>query len=70
MGEKQASADGDRRIGRRALLIGGTAAAVGSAVLARDELARLWWRAPGVEKPRVQGAVDFAIFKQTIDALP
>jgi N-acetyl-anhydromuramyl-L-alanine amidase AmpD len=59
MGAKEASEDGDRRIGRRALLIGGTAAAVGSAVLARDELARLWWRAPGVEKPRVEGAVDF-----------
>lgn len=59
MGAKQASEDGDRRIGRRALLVGGTAAAVGSAVLARDELARLWWRAPGVEKPRVEGAVDF-----------
>ncbi|WP_328750716.1 N-acetylmuramoyl-L-alanine amidase [Streptomyces sp. NBC_00285] len=59
MGAKQASEDGDRRIGRRALLVGGAAAAVGSAVLARDELARLWWRAPGVEKPRVEGAVDF-----------
>lgn len=59
MGAKPASEDGDRRIGRRALLVGGTAAAVGSAVLARDELARLWWRAPGVEKPRVEGAVDF-----------
>jgi hypothetical protein len=51
--------DGDRRIGRRALLAGGAAAAVGSAVLARDELARLWWRLPSVEKPRVEGAVDF-----------
>ncbi|MFI5674725.1 N-acetylmuramoyl-L-alanine amidase [Streptomyces cellulosae] len=52
--------DADRRIGRRALLIGGTAAAVGTAVLARDELARLWWRAPGVEKPREEGVVDSA----------
>ncbi|MFF3800533.1 N-acetylmuramoyl-L-alanine amidase [Streptomyces sp. NPDC002134] len=51
--------DGDRRLGRRALLVGGLAAAAGSAALARDELARLWWRAPGVEKPRVEGAVDF-----------
>lgn len=59
MGATEGSKDTDRRIGRRALLIGGTAAAVGSAVLARDELARLWWRAPGVEKPRVEGAVDF-----------
>jgi N-acetyl-anhydromuramyl-L-alanine amidase AmpD len=52
--------DADRRIGRRALLIGGTAAAAGTAVLARDELARLWWRAPGVEKPREEGVVDSA----------
>ncbi|WP_020139925.1 N-acetylmuramoyl-L-alanine amidase [Streptomyces sp. 351MFTsu5.1] len=59
MGATEGSRDTDRRIGRRALLVGGTAAAVGSAVLARDELARLWWRAPGVEKPRVEGAVDF-----------
>lgn len=51
--------DADRRIGRRALLLGGAAAAVGTAALARDELARLWWRMPGVRKPRVEGAVDF-----------
>lgn len=52
-------ADADRRLGRRALLVGGAAAAVGTAVLARDELSRLWWRLPDVEKPRVAGAVDF-----------
>ncbi|MET7454895.1 N-acetylmuramoyl-L-alanine amidase [Streptomyces sp. NPDC005574] len=57
MGETQR--DTDRRIGRRALLIGGAAAAAGTAALARDELAHLWWRLPGVEKPRVAGAVDF-----------
>ena len=51
--------DSDRRIGRRALLIGGVAAAAGTAALARDELAHLWWRLPGVEKSRVEGAVDF-----------
>ena len=51
--------DGDRRIGRRGLLIGGAAAVVGSAALARDELSRLWWRVPGVEKPRQEGEVDF-----------
>ncbi|MGW2702430.1 N-acetylmuramoyl-L-alanine amidase [Streptomyces sp. NPDC001340] len=51
--------DAGRRLGRRALLIGGAAAAVGTAVLARDELSRLWWRLPGVEKQRVAGAVDF-----------
>ncbi|MBV7699173.1 N-acetylmuramoyl-L-alanine amidase [Streptomyces sp. TRM70350] len=50
----------DRRIGRRALIIGGAAAAVGTgAVLAREELSRLWWQVPGVEKPRVEGAVDY-----------
>ncbi|WP_432137868.1 MULTISPECIES: N-acetylmuramoyl-L-alanine amidase [unclassified Streptomyces] len=54
-----AERDSDRRIGRRALLVGGAAAAVGTAALARDQLARLWWRTPGVRKPRVEGAVDF-----------
>ncbi|MFG3102731.1 N-acetylmuramoyl-L-alanine amidase [Streptomyces sp. NPDC048182] len=52
--------DADRRIGRRALLVGGAVAATGTAVLARDELARLWWRTPGVEKPREAGVVDYA----------
>ncbi|MEV5148344.1 N-acetylmuramoyl-L-alanine amidase [Streptomyces sp. NPDC052727] len=51
--------DTDRRLGRRALLVGGAAAALGTAVLAREELSRLWWRMPGVDKPRVAGAVDF-----------
>ncbi|WP_030216507.1 N-acetylmuramoyl-L-alanine amidase [Streptomyces sp. NRRL WC-3626] len=60
MGAQKASEDGDRRIGRRALIVGGVAAAAGTAVLARDELARLWWRMPGVEKPREEGAVDYA----------
>lgn len=54
------SADGDRRIGRRALIVGGAAAAVGTGVLARDELSRLWWRIPGVERPREDGVVDYA----------
>ncbi|MER5428890.1 peptidoglycan recognition family protein [Streptomyces sp. NPDC002588] len=57
MGARQR--DSDRRIGRRALLAGGAAAAVGSAVLAREELAHLYWRLPGVRKSRVEGAVDF-----------
>jgi N-acetyl-anhydromuramyl-L-alanine amidase AmpD len=63
MGEVTAAGqrtDGDRRIGRRALVIGGTATAVGAGLLARDELSRLWWRLPGVDKPRSPGAVDYA----------
>ncbi|GHK04547.1 N-acetylmuramoyl-L-alanine amidase [Streptomyces sp. Y2F8-2] len=59
MGDHMADRDGDRRLGRRALILGGAAAAVGTAVLARQELAHVWWRLPGVEKPRVEGAVDF-----------
>ncbi|MFE9613384.1 N-acetylmuramoyl-L-alanine amidase [Streptomyces sp. NPDC006012] len=51
--------DSDRRLGRRALLIGGAVAAVGTAALARDELTRLWWRLPGVDRPRAAGVVDF-----------
>jgi N-acetyl-anhydromuramyl-L-alanine amidase AmpD len=52
--------DGERRPGRRALLIGGAAAVVaGGAVLERDRLSRLWWRLPGAQKPRAAGAVDF-----------
>ncbi|MFD0317420.1 N-acetylmuramoyl-L-alanine amidase [Streptomyces flavalbus] len=50
-----------RGIGRRSLIVGGVAAAgLGTAgALAWDELSRLWWRMPGVEKPRVEGAVDY-----------
>ncbi|GAA3816528.1 N-acetylmuramoyl-L-alanine amidase [Streptomyces chiangmaiensis] len=59
MGDRRAGKDGDRRLGRRALIVGGAAAAVGTAALAREELAHLWWRLPGVEKDRVEGAVDF-----------
>ncbi|MDH6700305.1 N-acetylmuramoyl-L-alanine amidase [Streptomyces sp. MAA16] len=51
--------DTDRHLGRRGLLIGGAAAALGTAALARDELARLWGRLPGPRTPRVEGTVDF-----------
>ncbi|MFJ3235359.1 N-acetylmuramoyl-L-alanine amidase [Streptomyces sp. NPDC086787] len=51
--------DSDRRLGRRALVVGGVAAAAGTAALAREELSRLYWRLPGVKKSRVAGAVDF-----------
>ncbi|WNM30418.1 peptidoglycan recognition family protein [Streptomyces sp. Li-HN-5-11] len=53
------SGDTGGRPGRRALILGGAAAAVGAATLARTDLTRLWWRLPGVEKSRVAGAVDF-----------
>lgn len=59
MGDEKKGADADRRLGRRALIVGGAVAAVGTAALGRDELSHLWWRLPGVEKPRVAGAVDF-----------
>ncbi|MFD7996402.1 N-acetylmuramoyl-L-alanine amidase [Streptomyces mexicanus] len=59
MGESEGH--GERRPARRALLIGGAAAALvaGGAVLERDRLSRLWWRLPGAQKPRATGAVDF-----------
>lgn len=57
-GTGRPGADGDRGLQRRALLIGGAAAAVGAGVLARDELRHLWWRAPGVERSREEGEVD------------
>lgn len=40
------------------MLLGGGVAVVGTAALARDELARLWWRLPGMEKKRVDGELD------------
>ncbi|MEU6622118.1 N-acetylmuramoyl-L-alanine amidase [Streptomyces litmocidini] len=52
------SGAGGRRVGRRAVLIGGAAAAVGTVALAGDELGRLWWRLPGMEKKRVEGELD------------
>lgn len=48
------------RIGRRGLLIGGAAALVGGGLLARDELSDMWWRLPGVSKPRKEGELDHA----------
>ncbi|MFH8710841.1 N-acetylmuramoyl-L-alanine amidase [Streptomyces zaomyceticus] len=48
----------DRRVGRRAVLLGGGVAVLGTAALARDELARAWWRLPGMERKRVEGELD------------
>ncbi|MFI6350003.1 N-acetylmuramoyl-L-alanine amidase [Streptomyces sp. NPDC050560] len=51
---------------RRAVLVGGGVAVVGGGVgLAWDELSRLWWRTPGVDRPREPGAVDFAGARRT-----
>ncbi|MGW2020069.1 N-acetylmuramoyl-L-alanine amidase [Streptomyces sp. NPDC001927] len=47
-----------RGVGRRAVLLGGGAAVLGTAALARDELARAWWRLPGTERARVEGELD------------
>jgi N-acetyl-anhydromuramyl-L-alanine amidase AmpD len=33
---------------------------VGTAVLAVDDIRRVWWRVPGVEKPRTPGELDYA----------
>ncbi|MFE0650558.1 N-acetylmuramoyl-L-alanine amidase [Streptomyces sp. NPDC059534] len=46
------------RVGRRAVLLGGGAAVIGVAAVARDDLARFWWRLPGMEKKRVEGELD------------
>lgn len=54
------SGSGSRGISRRSLLIGGAATAVGTAALAAEEIRRVWWRVPGVEKPRKPGELDFA----------
>ncbi|MFB7587237.1 N-acetylmuramoyl-L-alanine amidase [Streptomyces sp. NPDC056169] len=59
MGSKGSGGSGsDRRVGRRAVLLGGGVAVLGTAALARDELARAWWRLPGMEKKRVDGELD------------
>ncbi|UFQ18197.1 MULTISPECIES: N-acetylmuramoyl-L-alanine amidase [Streptomyces] len=58
MGESEGQKPGSRGVSRRALLIGGGVAAAGTAVLARDDLGRLWWRMPGVVKRRKEGEVD------------
>ncbi|MGX2994369.1 N-acetylmuramoyl-L-alanine amidase [Streptomyces sp. JNUCC 64] len=58
--KRRAAATGEGpRLGRRTLLVGGGVAVVGAGVGFREELSELWWRAPGVSRPRVDGAVDF-----------
>ncbi|MFJ5833260.1 N-acetylmuramoyl-L-alanine amidase [Streptomyces sp. NPDC093089] len=59
MGSKGKRSDASgRRVGRRAVLLGGGVAVLGAGALAKDELARFWWRLPGTEKKRVQGELD------------
>ncbi|URM89527.1 N-acetylmuramoyl-L-alanine amidase [Streptomyces sp. MRC013] len=50
----------NRRVGRRAVLVGGGAAAAGAVALGWDGLRRLWWRLPGTERRRVEGELDHA----------
>ncbi|MGX1881413.1 N-acetylmuramoyl-L-alanine amidase [Streptomyces sp. NPDC055287] len=46
-------------VSRRALFIGGGAAVVGgTAALFGEELSRLWWLVPGIDKQRTEGEVD------------
>lgn len=48
-----------RGVSRRRLLIGGGAVVAGTAALAYgEELSRLWWRVPGIDKQRNEGDVD------------
>ncbi|MFJ8747976.1 N-acetylmuramoyl-L-alanine amidase [Streptomyces sp. NPDC102441] len=49
-----------RGISRRSLLIGGGAAAAATAAVAVDEIRHVWWRVPGVGKPRDEGERDYA----------
>lgn len=41
------------------MLLGGGVAVAGTAVLAREELLRAWWRLPGTRRKRVEGELDY-----------
>ncbi|MEN3585628.1 peptidoglycan recognition family protein [Streptomyces sp. ZYX-F-203] len=56
--EADGTAGGTGRVGRRALIVGGAAAAAGAVALTHDGWSRLWWRVPGVARPRTPGEVD------------
>ncbi|NBE52181.1 N-acetylmuramoyl-L-alanine amidase [Streptomyces boluensis] len=49
-----------RGISRRGLLIGGAVTVGAGATLFHEELGRLWWRVPGIDKQRNDGDVDHA----------
>ncbi|NUK10764.1 N-acetylmuramoyl-L-alanine amidase [Streptomyces lunaelactis] len=57
-GKGRGKESGKRGVSRRAVLIGAGAVVVGTGVLARDELKRVWWRMPGMAKPRKEGEID------------
>ncbi|MGP3968639.1 N-acetylmuramoyl-L-alanine amidase [Streptomyces sp. 6N223] len=59
MGEHVGQPGGPGRPGRRALLLGGAAAALGVGALAsRETVERWWWRYSGDEVERAEGEVD------------
>ncbi|MBD0710612.1 MULTISPECIES: N-acetylmuramoyl-L-alanine amidase [unclassified Streptomyces] len=62
MGSKtnEGSTGSNRRVGRRAVLLGGGAAVLGAGVLAREGLADAWRGLPGMRRKRVEGEIDHA----------
>ncbi|MFJ2741464.1 N-acetylmuramoyl-L-alanine amidase [Streptomyces sp. NPDC087440] len=49
---------GQKKPSRRGFLIGTGLVVTGAAVVWGDEASRLWWKVPGVDKQRTDGAVD------------
>nr|WP_093608026.1 N-acetylmuramoyl-L-alanine amidase [Streptomyces indicus] len=60
VGQDRAKGDKGEGVPRRGLLVatGVTVAAGVSALAFREELGRLWWQIPGVDKQRTEGEVD------------
>ncbi|WP_327326232.1 N-acetylmuramoyl-L-alanine amidase [Streptomyces sp. NBC_01210] len=57
---KRGDDGGKRPVSRRAVLIGGGVVVLGTGLLAKDELKRIWWRVPGITRARKEGAIDYA----------